>query len=185
MCYYWFMSLSEKIIKSLEISSDLLLEIDGLKYLPYRMMWGIDLQGYRRRSVQSILSRLVKDGLVKKRRNQVQVYLALTQLASNFTAKKKRQTRLSLTSSAKGWDGLYRVVIFDIPERDRFLRDALRMALKDIRAVQWQRSVWVTKEAVTGELNDFFGANNLEDYCSVLEVKDVYNLKMKKLLEEG
>ena len=158
---------------------------DGLKYLPYRMIWGNNLQGYQRDSVQSVLSRLSKQGLVKKRIDRGQVYLALTNLGVEFLNKKKRKPGLSLEKSGKKWDGLYRFILFDIPERDRIVRDTLRNALKSLGAVCWQRSVWVTKENIIRELNKFFDDNGLTDYCSVLEVKELYNLKLKKLLEEG
>ncbi len=178
------MSISKGILKSLENINELFVEIDGIKYLPYRMIWGNNLQGYKRRSVLSVLSRLNNKGLLKKRVKQDQVYLALTELGAKFLVKKQQQVSLSLSPKEKKWDGIYRFVCFDIPERDRIVRDTLRRSLKAAQAVCWQKSIWVTKSNITRELNEFFDQNNLADYCSVLEVKEIYNLKLKKLLEE-
>lgn len=177
------MSISERILKSLESSSALFVEIAGLKYLPYRMIWGNNLQGYKRDSVQSVLSRLNKRGFLEKRVDQGQVYLSLTELGSKFLIKKQHQVSLSLTPTEKKWDGLYRFVCFDIPESDRVVRDLLRRSLKAAQAVCWQRSIWVTKSNITRDLNEFFDQNGLADNCSVLEVKEIYSLKLKQLLE--
>jgi DNA-binding transcriptional regulator PaaX len=74
-------------------------------------------------------------------------------------------------------------VFFDIPERDRLIRDTLRSALQSIGALPWQRSVWVTKANITSELNEFIEENSLSDFLSVLEVKEIYSPKLKRLLE--
>lgn len=47
----------------------------------------------------------------------------------------------------------------------------------------WQKSVWVTKENITGKLNKFIEANKLEDFLAVLEVREINNLKLKKRIE--
>lgn len=43
----------------------------------------------------------------------------------------------------KRWDGLWRVVIFDIPEKKRRARDALRLKLKELGFHEWQKSVFI------------------------------------------
>jgi hypothetical protein len=43
----------------------------------------------------------------------------------------------------KRWDGKWRVLVFDIGEKKRGVRDHLRRALTQIGFVQLQRSVWV------------------------------------------
>ncbi|PIR82664.1 CRISPR-associated endonuclease Cas2 [Candidatus Kaiserbacteria bacterium CG10_big_fil_rev_8_21_14_0_10_59_10] len=45
--------------------------------------------------------------------------------------------------NAKAWDGKWRIVIFDIPERYRTLRNRIRALLKSAGFVQLQQSVWV------------------------------------------
>lgn len=46
-------------------------------------------------------------------------------------------------SIPKKWDKRWRVLIFDIPERKRALRDKVRSTLVAIGFVQLQRSVWI------------------------------------------
>lgn len=42
------------------------------------------------------------------------------------------------------WDGKWRLVIFDIPEKDKKAREALRHKLKELDLVRLQDSVWIT-----------------------------------------
>ncbi len=53
------------------------------------------------------------------------------------------QSRLSLSSTKRKWDGRWRIVTFDIPERRRGIRARLREMMKSIGFVRLQESVWV------------------------------------------
>ena len=53
------------------------------------------------------------------------------------------QSRLSLNDTKRKWDGLWRIVTFDIPERRRGIRARLREMMKSIGFVRLQESVWV------------------------------------------
>lgn len=185
LCYHFSMALSDRILKSIEFGNEILVGFDDLKHLPYKLMWGSSLQGYSRKSIQATLSRLVSKQLIKKTLHKGQVYLALTELGEKWLEKHDRKVLLKLTGSTTSWDSLYRFIIFDIPERDRVIRDTLRASLKDLGAVCWQRSVWVTKENITRELGEFIDKYGLEDYCSVLEVKEIYSPKLIKMLEKS
>lgn len=58
--------------------------------------------------------------------------------------------RLSLLGSTikfkapKKWDGKWRIVLFDIPEKDRAFRDILRAHLKELKFRKMQQSVFVS-----------------------------------------
>jgi len=41
------------------------------------------------------------------------------------------------------WDGLWRFVLFDVPEKSRTLRDAFRYHIKTIGLFRFQKSVWI------------------------------------------
>src|SRR3989344_5150956 len=43
----------------------------------------------------------------------------------------------------KKWDGKWRMVVFDVPEKYRIGRDALRRALKQIGFLEYQKSVFI------------------------------------------
>ena len=64
--------------------------------------------------------------------NAGQKVLAFEQQKVNLKNKKKRR-----------WDQRWRVVIFDIPERRRIIRDRLRDTMQELGFARLQDSVWV------------------------------------------
>ncbi|MFA6519901.1 MAG: CRISPR-associated endonuclease Cas2 [Candidatus Paceibacterota bacterium] len=53
------------------------------------------------------------------------------------------QARISLQHQKKKWDGRWRMVVFDIPERRRRVRIRLRAFMSEIGFIRLQDSVWV------------------------------------------
>jgi phenylacetic acid degradation operon negative regulatory protein len=76
-------------------------------------------------SVRTSLSRLKKEGLVMSRRSNKEALYSLTEqgkaafILTDFRALRR----------ARDWDGRWHLVTFDIPERLRYSRDALRKQL--------------------------------------------------------
>jgi len=68
-----------------------------------------------------------------------------------LTAKGKRQARrISLLGSSikfkkpKRWDGKWRIILFDIPEKNRVFRNILREHLRNLKFMKLQHSVFVS-----------------------------------------
>ena len=53
------------------------------------------------------------------------------------------QSVLSLNRSNRKWDGRWRIVTFDVPERRRGVRGRLRAMMKSVGFIRMQESVWV------------------------------------------
>jgi len=69
------------------------------------------------------------------------------------------------------WDGLWRVVIFDIPVHYNKARTAFRAKLKELGFVQIQKSVWVCPYPCETEIlfvADFFSVRR---YIEIMEVR--------------
>lgn len=71
------------------------------------------------------------------------------------------------------WDGKWRLIIFDIPEKRRQARNLLRNSLKKWGFVHWQQSVWVTKKNCTEVLRHFIKSVGIEDWVMVVESDNV------------
>jgi len=102
-----------------------------------RRLFGVD--DYPRaapRTVSSLLSRLRREGLVARRGKAGQYRWSLTQKGS---VRLKSDAILALPEP----DGISRLVIFDIPERERKKRDIVRAELIACRFQQLQKSVWI------------------------------------------
>lgn len=62
------------------------------------------------------------------------------------------------------WDGRWRILIFDIPEKERFKRSALRQKMYELGLKQLQRSVWVTPYPLPDIFSDFVADLRVRPY---------------------
>lgn len=83
----------------------------------------------------------------------------------------KPTNEIFIDDSQKEWDGIWRVVIFDIPEQKRVLRNLFRRNLKKWGFQPLQKSVWVSKQAVFEKLNNYIKELGLTEYIKVFESK--------------
>ncbi len=122
---------------------------------------------FRRDSFRTLLSRLQAQGLV-------------TRAASN-------QDRWCLTSH--GWahvrhqpgalpqsDGVRRLVIFDIPERERKKRNALRLELLAAGFTQLQKSVWSGYQPLPKDFTELVDELRLRSHVHIFSVRDAGTL---------
>ena len=92
--------------------------------------------------IKSVISRMAKNGLVSFGKNN------LSQTVVRLTDKGRKELKLyglgtQTISKPQRWDGKYRLIIFDIKEWKRGVRDELRNWLKQLGFLPLQRSVWV------------------------------------------
>lgn len=71
------------------------------------------------------------------------------------------------------WDGNFRVIIFDIPERLRKSRGYLRKELKRLGFHPIQESVYITPYPVTGELDQLLKEWGMRKYFRYLTVSEI------------
>jgi DNA-binding transcriptional regulator PaaX len=92
----------------------------------------------RERSINISRKRLMDKGLVEYSNNGM---LSLTLAGQRQLAKIERME--FKVKIPKKWDGKWRVLIFDIKERKRLIRDKIRVTLNFIGFIRLQNSVWV------------------------------------------
>lgn len=112
------------------------------------------------------ISRLCKAGLVEKSVNEDRLVLKLTDAGKEWVLKYKDYDN-------KDWDGVWRLVIFDIPEKYRLVRGTLRRRLKEWGFVPWQKSVWAGKKPLTEHLRKLVKDLDVEEWVLVIESTDV------------
>ena len=84
------------------------------------------------------------------------------------------------------WDGKWRLVVFDIPEKLRKGRDALRAKIKELGFYELQKSVFVFPYECRDEIDfivEFFGLRKYVRY-GVLEFID-NELHLKEIFDLG
>lgn len=120
-----------------------------------------------------VFYRLKRQGHIALEEHNNQIYVSLTP-----TGRKKAgrfQVNSLSIAKPKKWDRKWRIVIFDIEDKKRIKREALRGFLKRLEFYQLQKSVWVHPFNCEDEvrlLQDFFGFNNREVQLIVAETVD-------------
>lgn len=112
--------------------------LPGLAYIS--KLFDAKNNGEKTRIRQSIKG-LERHGYIEFLKKDGEEYLKITPLGK-IVAKQYAviQTR---PMKPKMWDGLWRLVMFDIPENKRSARDALRFALRKMGLLQIQKSVFI------------------------------------------
>jgi phenylacetic acid degradation operon negative regulatory protein len=75
------------------------------------------------------------------------------------------------------WDGQWRIIIFDIPEKQGLIRDLFRRFLKEGGLLQLQKSVWVTPCAIERTAECFIQQLHIEHWVRLMIVKSITNSK--------
>lgn len=80
----------------------------------------------------------------------------------------------------KKWDGLWRVVIFDIPEPKRYARNALNRKLKELEFYPLQKSTFIFPYKCSEAVHFIRKYFDVEKYVSFLVVKEIEGSDMLK-----
>lgn len=79
----------------------------------------------------------------------------------------------------KVWDGKWRIVVFDISEKERKKRDSLRLKLVSLGFGKLQESVYITPLDILVDFKEFLRIENLYGKALVFEAKDVLGRNSK------
>lgn len=85
--------------------------------------------------------RLKKEGLIQFENKNGQIYISLTK-EGRKKAGKYQIDDLAIKTPSK-WDGKWRILIFDIKDKQKLKREALRGKIKQLGLFQLQKSVWI------------------------------------------
>ena len=125
--------------------------------------------------IQKTLSNLVSKGVLEKKNDKG--YYKLTsvgwqKVGEVLPLRKVQQSK---------WDGLWRVVIYDVPEEKRSERDFLRWRLKELGFRLWQKSTWITPFNVSEELYKLLKEKKMTGRISVFESINLFGLNNREL----
>lgn len=158
-------SLSYYILLTLEKSIDGYVRFDDLIHhsgsYAYGSRWDYPV---KKSELSQALKRLRERGFIKQDMvNTNELILKLTDLGRDALGLEVEEE----------WDGKWRIVIFDIPEQKRVIRNLFRRRLKEWGFKKWQQSVWVTKRDVTEKLKILIADLKIEDWIAVIESEDI------------
>ncbi|MEK7617196.1 MAG: hypothetical protein AAB414_04010 [Patescibacteria group bacterium] len=152
---------TDSILFILEKSIDGYLAFDDFIHNPM-----LSRERLRKSELSRIMEALRKQGLVELL-NDEELSFRLTDSGRDRALWKKMQI------GDEKWDGKWRLVIWDVPEKRRAARDLLRYKLKQLGFKQWQQSVWASKVNCTKLLRDFIKKVGIADWVMVMESDNV------------
>lgn len=112
--------------------------------------------------------RLRKAGLVAYRDGTRRV-LELTDLGEHEIARSLKPEKFW----KRKWNGIWDVLVYDVPEMERSIRDNLRGFLKRLRMGCLQRSVWVSPDDVRPEYDDLVRTVDIQFVSYLFESRTV------------
>lgn len=131
---------------------------------------------------RNAMSRLRKQGLLVR----VDPKASLPRLVLSEAAKNRqpayRQPRKFWNSH---WNGIWYVLLFDVPEAERHYRDTLRKFLKQLRMGWLQKSVWVTPRDIRPEYADLDRSASINTVAYLMESKTVLHQDQEEIVQNA
>ncbi|MEW5907998.1 MAG: hypothetical protein AB1643_02365 [Patescibacteria group bacterium] len=139
-----------------------------------------DWKEIKKRKLLRIVKEFYEDRLINyQEKEDGTVYVVLTKDGQ----KKALEYKLDELKIKKPdvWDRLWRIVIFDIPEKKKLGREALRNKLKELGFKELQKSVFVFPYECENEIDFICEVFELRSYVRLLKVKSFTNDEQFKL----
>lgn len=122
-----------------------------------------------RKKFSKIIYYLKKRGLIKIKNLENKRAIILTPQGSERVLKIKYK----MVDKKRRKDGKWQMVIFDIPENKRHLRDLLRENLGFLGYEMLQKSIWICPYDVTKATEDFLSSNSLDAYVKLFLIEEI------------
>lgn len=136
----------------------------------YRRGSVFDFLDVKKTALRSAVYRCLETGDIEKVIEDGKPYFRVTSKGKKYLVRLFPIYKLS----EGGWDGKWRVVIFDIPELDRNSRDYLRQKLVSLGFGKLQRSVYISPLDVLADVKEYLKSAKLYGKAVVFEAKEVF-----------
>ena len=153
-------SLSKFILLMLEKAVDGYVNLDDFINNPGLYAFGT--REVNKSAFANALKRLRENGFVELISDK-ELVLRLTDTGRS----KALWTKMRLVDEK--WDGKWRIVSWDIPEKRRKARDLLRHQLKQLGFIKFQNSIWASKRNCTTLLKEYIKKVGIGDWVKVFE----------------
>lgn len=151
-------SLTKAILLTLEKTVDGYVRFEDFTYHHYKYHYGYP--ELKKSSFSQALKRLREGGLIEQVKLKNDVIIKLTDAGRGL---------IEDPAEEKNWDGKWRIVIFDIPEEKRIIRNLFRRNLKKWGFKHLQKSVWISKRNIFDKLNSYIKDLGIEKWVVVIE----------------
>ena len=133
-----------------------------------------------KRRLYSIVKEFYQKRLIDFKENKDGLVTIIITKEGEKKALKFKIDEMEIKKLAK-WDGEWRIVIFDIPERFKKAREALRKKLKDLGFIKLQESVFVLPYECEDEINFIVEVFLIRPFVRFVRVKSFTNEEQIKI----
>ncbi len=156
------MKIGDLILRCFVVSLRILGEADSILTNPYQYTHGLPFSD---KQITGSVRRLVRSGDLTRKGRGVKAVYRLTEKGQQ----RVRRRMSEFLAKPLVWDGMWRMVIFDIEETQRNIRDQLRRFLKSLGFGRLQLSIWVSPFPVREILEEFLAQSGLGNIVLVAE----------------
>lgn len=141
-------SLSREILHSFEENEQIMLH----------EIYKSHIQGKSKKEIYNTVYRLVQQELLEVEGERYTLAPAGRQLIHKFFPKK---------------DGIWKIIIFDIPEKKRYVRTVLRTKLESLGFKKWQNSIWISPYMIDPEIENELNELASHYFVRLIKTKDI------------
>ncbi len=133
------------------------------------------------------LSGIMKEGLIEKKSNQLNQSESVKSVADSTGSTEYRLTEKGFSELClvfpffrflkETWDGKWRIISYEIPEKKRELRDRLRREMQGWGLGPWHRSFWITPHPVLTILKSLTSQKEEEQYIQAFDADHTFGDK--------
>ncbi len=180
MAKYYYSPTKQKVLLLVAAGAGLILARSSK--MQWRIMRNLPKMWERidRRILRRILREFTRDRLVDfQEHSDDTISVVLTEKGNRFAMRYNPEKLVIKTPSR--WDKKWRVVTFDIPEKKKPAREALRKQLQELDFYQIQKSVWVHPYECGNEIDfisELFEVRNFVHYLIVESIRNDAALKL-------
>lgn len=131
----------------------------------YKNMYGFIPERYKKHNFFQVVSRTLRTGDIEKVVKDGKIYLRLTSSGKN---KVKRD--FPIANLTKKWNKHWAIVIFDIEEKSKAVRERLRNKLKSLGFGMLQKSIWISPLSIGSDMREVIQSIGLSKEAFVMEV---------------
>ncbi|HLD70315.1 MAG TPA: CRISPR-associated endonuclease Cas2 [Negativicutes bacterium] len=124
---------------------------------------------YSRQQFSKLISYLKKGRYIKVKNLQQNTGLIITRRGME----KVLMASVHPSRAEKRKDGKWLMVMFDVPEKMRVMRNLLRSLLQNLGYRKFQHSVWVTPYDVLDATEKVLAMHSMDEYVKIFVIKEV------------
>lgn len=131
----------------------------------YKNMYGFVPTRYRKHNFYQLVSRSLRTRFIEKIEKDGEIYIRITTEGKKTI---QRDFPMLLLQNRK-WDRKWRIVMFDVEEINKKVRDRLRRKLRELGFGMLQRSVFISPHDIVKDFSEFAENEGINDYLYLLE----------------